>query len=92
MPGGGELRLHGGKLVAQLAGLVELLLQGRDQRIRLSQREEPYLRESLHARHGTRGDGQIKPDHALRRRDDSRDVVRRIEAQGLPPPRARTSW
>src|SRR5713226_3170678 len=58
MPGVGELRLDGGELVAELARMIELFLQGRDQRVRFAQRKEARLRKAVHG--GTVHDGAAR--------------------------------
>src|SRR5207237_9810302 len=45
---GSELALDGEELRAQLADLLEALLQPRHQGIRLAQREDPYVLERIH--------------------------------------------
>ena len=44
----GQLAFDGEKLRAQLADLLELLLQPGHQRVRLPQREDPYVLERIH--------------------------------------------
>src|SRR5712671_4320815 len=63
VPRAGELRLDRGELVAQLARLIELFLQGRDQRVRLAQREEAHLRQAFHG--GTVHEGAARSSAAL---------------------------
>src|SRR5712691_11876611 len=58
MPRLGELRLDGGELIAQLARMIELFLQGGDQGVRFAQREEARLRQAVHG--GTVHDGATR--------------------------------